>query len=390
MNGPHIVEIRRYSRDVTWRTTWEFAEVVLSDGTVGLGEWSDAGVWQLAHPRIYDRASSLIGLPLEAALTQVAAEAEDVGCRDPRSHPHRRLELTVLGGLDAALCDLAAQRAGSSLSAWLASDAAGAKRQDAASDDRQHTAADDVHCYGNINRAVHNRTVDSVVQVAKEALAAGFTTLKLAPFDFLVGARRVSAGLELAAAVRDAVGAEAELMLDLHNQLSVEEIVSVRDALQALGLRWLEDVAPLHDVDAHRRVRDEIGVPLAAGEFAASPAELRPLLDAGVLDVVMPDVKHAGGPRRALELARFAGRYGVDVSPHNPTGPVASAHTAMLCRAVSSNGLLELAVLETEDRQAIVDPPEATVSGAYLSPAGPGLGVRLAAEGAWSSVQRIR
>ncbi|WP_162605992.1 enolase C-terminal domain-like protein [Jiangella aurantiaca] len=389
MNSPHIIEVRRYSRDVTWRTTWEFAEVVLSDGTVGLGEWSDAGAWQLAHASIDARAGRLIRLPLEAALTQIRAEAEEVGRRDPRSHPHRRLELTVLGGLDAALCDLAAQHAGSSLSAWLVSQA-GAEAQGAARAGSQDAPVADIRCYGNINRAVHIRTVDSVVRVAKEALAAGFTRLKLAPFDFLVGARRISAGLELAAAVRDAVGTETELMLDLHNQLSVDEILAVRDELQALDLRWLEDVAPLHDVDAHRRVRDEIGVPLAAGEFAASPAELRPLLDAGALNVVMPDVKHAGGPRRALELARFAGRHGVEVSPHNPTGPVASAHTAMLCRAVSPHGLLELALLETEDRQAIVDPPETTVSGAYVSPAGPGLGVRLAAAGTWSSVQRIR
>ncbi|TDE10948.1 mandelate racemase/muconate lactonizing enzyme family protein [Jiangella asiatica] len=382
MSDPRLVEVRRCSRDVSWRTTWDFIEIVTSDGSVGVGEWSDAGPWQLAHPFMDAQASRFVGLPLESAMAQVAADAEEAGRRDPRFAGRRRLELTVLGALDAALCDLAAQRAGVSVAGWLAPE--------------EHRGAGDgrwnggVPCYGNINRAVHDRTIDTVVQVAKEALAAGFTRLKFAPFDFLVGARRVSAGLELAAAVRDAVGAEAELMLDLHNQLSVEEILTVGDALGGLGLRWLEDVGHLHDVEAHRRVRDELGIPLAAGEFAASPEELRPLLDAGAVDVVMPDVKHAGGPRRALELARFAEGFGVEVSPHNPTGPVSSAHTAALCEAVSSPGLLELAVLESDGRPALVEPREATTGGAYVTRPGPGLGVGLDPSAVWSNVHRIR
>lgn len=358
--NPTIVAVQRRSHQVSWRTTWDFVEIVTSEGAVGLGEWSDAGAWQATHPAFDRRAGELAGLSVAAALDLIAAIGNRLAAEPPSSA--RRLQLTILGGLDAALCDLASQAAGLPLAQWLVAGSAG-----------DH----EVRCYGNINRAVGDRTVDRVVQVVKEAVAGGFDSVKVAPFDFLVGARRLSAGLELAGAVRGTAGADAELMLDLHNNLSVDEVLMLGVEWSALGLRWLEDVAPMSDIDGHRRVRDELGITLAAGEFCASIDEIRPLLEAGVLDVFMPDVKHAGGPRRALELSRFAADLGAEISPHNPTGPVAAAHSAALCAAMRAGGRLELAVQECQDREGLLTPSERVVKGSFHQSQGPGLGARL-------------
>jgi len=358
--NPEIVAVRRCSHHVSWRTTWDFVEIVTSDGKVGLGEWSDAGAWQTTYPAFDRQAGELVGLPVVSALDLIDAAGNRLAARPPS--PDRRLQLTIIGGLDAALCDLASQAAGLPLAEWLAAGSVG-----------DHA----VRCYGNINRAVDDRTVDRVVQVVKEAVASGFDSVKLAPFDFLVGARRLSAGLELAGAVRETAGADAEVMLDLHNNLSVDEVLMLRVEWSALGLRWLEDVAPISDLGGHRRVRDELGIPLAAGEFCASIDEIRPLLEAGVLDVFMPDVKHAGGPRRALELSLFAAGFGAQISPHNPTGPVATVHSAALCEAVRADGRLELALQESQDREGLLTPRERVVKGGFQQSSGPGLGAQL-------------
>jgi galactonate dehydratase len=358
--NPAIVAVRRRSHHVSWRTTWDFVEIVTSDGRVGLGEWSDAGAWQTTYPAFDPRAGELVGLSVASALDMIAATGNYLAAQPPS--PARRLQLTIVGGLDAALCDLASQSAGLPLADWLVAGAAG-----------NHV----VRCYGNINRGVDDRTVDRVVQVVKEAVASGFDSVKLAPFDFLVGARRLSAGLELAAAVRETAGPDAELMLDLHNNLSVDEVLMIGVEWSALGLRWLEDVAAMSDIAGHQKVRDQLGIPLAAGEFCASPDEIRPLLEAGVLDVFMPDVKHAGGPRRALELSLFAAEFGAQISPHNPTGPVAAAHSAALCAAVRAGGRLELALQESHEREGLLTPHEHVVKGTFHQSSGPGLGAEL-------------
>ena len=56
----------------------------------------------------------------------------------------------------------------------------------------------------------------------------------------------------------------------------------------------------------------------------------RPFLEAGIYDVIMPDVKYAGGLRELLRIGEFAAGLGVACSPHNPSGPIAHAHSLHL------------------------------------------------------------
>lgn len=362
MRQETIARVGRCSIDVTWRTTWDAVIVESNDGHRGVGEWSDAGARQLSRPFFDAAAASLAGRSVHEALLHVEREAAAVVASDLPSRP-RRERLTVWAGFDAALCDLAARMAGEPLATWVG----------------VQPPAAPIPCYANINRAIRERTESMFTNAAKEAVAAGFAAIKCAPFDFLVGSRRLTAGLALANAVRDAVGPDVDVMIDLHGLLTPDEIVSIKGPLVDLAPRWLEDVAPLGDVAAHRRLRDELAVPFAGGEFASDTAELRPLLSAGLLDVVMPDVKHAGGLRRAITLARYAADHGVEVSPHNPTGPVGTAHSAILAGATPTCRVLEIAVQETDRRTSTVTPRE--VCPGRLHPVtGEGIGLALADE----------
>jgi galactonate dehydratase len=357
-DADQIRAVERRAVEVSWRTTWDFFVLTTRGGRVGVGELSDAGPDEVVQPIAADVAAGVAGLAVAAALAHVEARAEELVARlDPG--PLRRAWLTVLGGLDAALCDVAAQEAGRPLASWL-----GAPPRP-------------TPLYANINRAVGARTPAEFQRVARLAVDAGFRAVKCAPFDFLVGARRLRKGLDLARAVRSAIGDGVDLILDAHHRLALHELLTIAEDLRALDLRWLEDGVAIGDVPGLRQLRSAVGAPLAGGEFAATIEEVRPAIDAGVLDILMPDVKHAGGPRRALALARYAAGQGAEVTLHNPTGPVATAVSGAVSAAVPAAGILEYAVAEVPWRAHVLHPPEPVRGGTLAALTAVGIGAAL-------------
>lgn len=352
MSADVIAGWRPHTCVVSWRTSWEVVEFWTRDGVRGFGEWSGMTATETAAARRQQLADELVGRTIEDALGWLEA-AVVAAARAGRGYA----ELTVLGGLDAAVCDLAARHDGVSLAEWLGAQPA------------------PIPLYANINRAVESRTPEEFAAVAKAAVAAGFSAVKCAPFDFLLGPRRLDAGLTCAEAVRDAVGQDVDVMFDLHGLLGPGDIEVAAPRLRALAPRWLEDVAPLHDLDALARAADLLGVPIADGELAATVEQIAPAIDAGLLQIVMPDVKHAGGPRAAAQLGRFAAERGLEVSFHNPWGPVATAHAAAASAACGSARILEFGFGEVDWREQSVEPPERVHSGWLQPPETAGIGI---------------
>ncbi|WP_369214323.1 enolase C-terminal domain-like protein [Streptomyces flavofungini] len=316
---------------VTDRTTWQYVHA-----GAGWGEVSDIG--------------------RSAAVRLLSA------ARPP--HGDGFAERTVRGGLATAECDAAARAAGLPLADWLARTTG------------RTVVRRTLPLYANINRAVHARTPEAAAHVAARAVAAGYTTVKIAPWDALTGPDRIADGLRIARAVRTVIGPGRTLLLDAHHLLTVDELLAHARAVTDLRPGWLEDTAPLDDPEGLRRVREAVGVPLAGGEFAATEEEVLPALRSGALDVLLPDVKHAGGPLQVLRLADLAARHGVAVSLHNPNGPVATAASAHLSALLPlTSPPLEFMFGEAEWRPASVTPPEPVRAGTYPLGAGPGLGL---------------
>lgn len=350
MSADVIAGWRAHTSVVSWRTSWEVVELRTSNGLFGFGEWSGMTATESVVGLRRCLAEKLLGLDIAEALAaiQEAVAAEARGRR-------RRSELTVLGGLDAAVCDLAARRDGVTMAEWLG------------------CAQGPTTCYANINRAVTSRTPEEFATTAKAAVQAGFSAVKFAPFDFLLGPRRLDAGLRCAEAVREAVGPKVDVMLDLHGVLGLADLEVAAPRLRALSPRWIEDVAPVDDVDALAEAGALLGVPIADGELAASIDEIVPAVEAGLLQVVMPDVKHAGGPRRALDIGKYAAERGVEVSFHNPWGPVATAHSAAASASCGTARILEYAFGEADWRPESVEPHEKLDDGHLFPPAGAGI-----------------
>jgi galactonate dehydratase len=102
------------------------------------------------------------------------------------------------------------------------------------------------------------------------------------------------------------------------------------------------------------------------------------MCEAGLYDVLMPDIKYAGGYRGMLEIARVCERHGKDFSPHNPTGPVAHVASVHLCAASPTLLWLEHQWDESPLFDSLVGGVAAPlVDGAFVVPIAPGLGAAL-------------
>ena len=106
----------------------------------------------------------------------------------------------------------------------------------------------------------------------------------------------------------------------------------------------------------------------------------RPFIDAGAYDVIMPDVKYAGGLVEMLRIAESAAASGVQCSPHNPSGPIAHAHSVHLSALLASFPFLEFQYAESPLFFQIVtgtlpDPRAGSCVVPSLPGAGPGIDV---------------
>jgi len=246
-----------------------------------------------------------------------------------------------------------------------------------------------VPAYANINRATTERTPAGFVATALRAQREGFTAFKAAPFDGLVpgdasstdGRRRIRHGIDCLLALRDALGADARLMVDCHWRFDEASALDTLRALRPARLHWFE--CPLSEAPAQwpalRRVRaaarDE-GVLIAAAETQVGVDAFQRLFDERLYDVVMPDVKYCGGPDEMLRIAARAADAGVMFSPHNPTGPICTQHSLHVAAVAPECALLELQFDESPLYGALVAQRQAVLhDGALPVPMGAGLGL---------------
>ncbi|MEU6371998.1 enolase C-terminal domain-like protein [Streptomyces sp. NPDC046909] len=330
---------------VSARTEWLVLRVGGADGSYGYGECSDAG--------------SLDAVLKELdVLKEFGALKELDGCPGDEGF----VAITVRGGLEQARLDREARRTGVPLRRLLTGEQPPQR----------------VELYANINRAPGGRTPREVARVAEAAVRDGFRAVKLAPFDTpdTEGRRTLAEiGLDRVRAVRDAVGDRVDVMVDAHERLTLAELTSLLRPFEELDLHWLEDGVGIGRPAELAELRSRTELPLAGGEFASRAAEVHPVR--GLLDVFLPDVKHAGGPRAALELAAHSGT--ARISHHNPSGPVATLHAAQLTPARLAERL-EYAYGEVDWRPDLVHGAERVHDGRLTLTDAPGIGLELDTE----------
>ena len=361
---------------VSRRGDWLFVQLRTDDGLVGVGEASQGS----------GDAEVIRHLRQNVAKLVVGADPRDVHALARRLYPlaqsQGRQAATAVSATEQALWDLAGQAYGQPVWKLL-----GGKHRSK------------VWLYANVNRAtgvagVPNATADrspeAFAATAKRAVAAGFRAVKLASFDGMPhadtpeAAEATERGIACVFAVREAVGPDVQVLLDVHCHFTAAGAIRVARRLEPARLYWFEDPVPRSDWEGLARVRREIEQPIAAGESFFGLEPFWRLFTAGtsgaagpLVDVAMPDVKHCGGLGMMLRIGTLAEAAQVQVAPHNPSGPVAQAATIQACAALPTFTILEHAFGETDWRQELVEPAERLSGGFHEVPDAPGLGVRL-------------
>lgn len=225
---------------------------------------------------------------------------------------------------------------------------------------------------------------------AEDAVAlreAGFRALKLR-----IARDGVELGIATVAAIRDAVGSDLEVMVDLNQWWRMPgdtgpgarpaEARRVLERLREFGVLWVEEPLPGADLAGMRVLREQTGVAVAGGEMARSFEELLAALDADALDVFQPDAVLALGIARTRTFAELALARNRWFTPHTWSNGIGLlANLALVC-GVGGGPYVEYPYDPpgwTPERRdfMLADPIRVDRDGRLRVPPRPGLGIEL-------------
>jgi galactonate dehydratase len=218
---------------------------------------------------------------------------------------------------------------------------------------------------------------------AKKVVERGYKALKLDPFGpghYELERSEKLRAVALVEAVRDAIGEEPEIMLEMHGRFSPATAVEMARMMEPYGLGWVEEPVPPVNLKALKKASEGIpsGVPVATGERIHQRGEYRELFELQAADVIQPDISHIGGLLETKKLAAWADVYYVTIAPHNVGGQINTA-AALHLAACTTNFKIQEYFNDFADpwvRETAPGLPE-VVDGYFALPEGPGLGIEL-------------
>jgi galactonate dehydratase len=228
-------------------------------------------------------------------------------------------------------------------------------------------------------------TVDELLREAAEAVADGFGAVKVDPFlDGVDGfhtqshARRILQAVEVIASVREAVGWDTDIAVEVHRKLGPAEAVRFADDLHPFRILMYEDSLPPDSIAVLGEVGRQTSVPIGAGERQDSIYRFDELLQTGAAEFIRPDVGTAGGPTNLLKIAALAEARHRRLICHNFLSPFLTAATLQVQAAIPNTGPLEWSPLdELSPRNRLLASPLVREGGYMLVPDGPGTGVEI-------------
>ncbi len=217
---------------------------------------------------------------------------------------------------------------------------------------------------------------------ASAVIERGYRAVKVDPFGAASAElapderRRAVALLE---SVRETVGDDVEIYVEMHGRFTGAESVRVARAIEHVEPGWIEEPVPPENAAALRQVRLGTHLPIATGERHHLLHDVRELLELGVVDVLQCDLTHFGGLTPMRTLAGWADVHYVQLAPHNVCGPVGTMAALHLAVATPNVKVIEhFNDFADPWVQELVDhAPTVGDDGCFAVPERPGLGLRL-------------
>lgn len=252
---------------------------------------------------------------------------------------------------------------------------------------------DNIRLYSDCHAGKEN-TPESYAARAKEVVALGFDAIKfdiddagnpykLDRWNWSVTPGELHSMVDKVAAIREAVGPNIDVCIDMHGRYDISAAIRVAQALEPFELMWLEEPVPPENIDAMREVKRSTRTPICTGENLFLRYGFKDLLEKQAVDVIMPDIPKCGGLSECRKIANMAEMYYVPFAPHNvcsPLGTIASCH---VCASIPNFLVMEWHWVDRPHWHELVlaDPPLIR-NGRITLPDGPGLGVELNEEAA--------
>jgi len=154
-------------------------------------------------------------------------------------------------------------------------------------------------------------TIDECLSEAQQFLDAGFRGMKIR-----LGSKNMADDVERVRAIREAMGPEIELYADANQALSPKQAIRLGRQLEAFNLVWFEEPVAYHNLKGNAEVRAALDTPIAGGETEYTRYGMRDILEAGAVDVLMPDLQRIGGLSEFRRSVAIAACYEIPVSSH--------------------------------------------------------------------------
>ncbi len=215
---------------------------------------------------------------------------------------------------------------------------------------------------------------------ARQSVKQGYTSLRLTPFtvDFekQESSKVISDAVEVVAAVREAIGPEIDLGLEIHRNLQPDQAITLATELASFRLKFYEDPLPPESVGALEYIARHIDIPMAVGERSYDLFQFKELIEKKIAAFIRPDLSLAGGFTQVKKIAAIAEADFVQIFPHLMGSPVNNAAFTHLAAAIPNYYLME-ANPHSEDQRSIVDQPFVIEKGYRRVEDRPGIGVEI-------------
>jgi len=335
---------------------WLFVRIESEDGAVGWGEASLEG-----HAEAVDGAFEALR---DRFIGRDGNRIEDIWQVAYRGGFYRggAVLMSALAGLEQALWDMKGGALG--LPAW---EMLGGR------------VRDNVRAYAWIGGDRPHEIADA----ARARAGQGFSAVKMNATAELDWIGTPKAFDEVIERVKAAQAAGMDVGLDFHGRVHRPMAKQLAKALEPLGLLFIEEPLLSENPEGLRQISELVSTPIALGERLYSRWDFKPFFEAGVVDIIQPDLSHAGGILECRRIAAMAEAYDVAVAPHCPLGPLALASCLQLAACTPNVVLQEMSLgihynvgadLFTYCKRKEQLTP---VDGYLPIPEGPGLGVTI-------------
>lgn len=156
--------------------------------------------------------------------------------------------------------------------------------------------------------------IPTLARHAQEHVDRGFRQMKYR----MGGVQDLAEAVERTRVLRETVGPDVELLVDMNWSWTVNETIERGRAMQEYGLYWIEDPIPADDLEGLHEIAQALDTPIAAGETYDSLPQFRSALDRRAVDKVIVDLE-VGGITPFLKVAHLVESYGVGVASHTCT-----------------------------------------------------------------------